>query len=308
MGFKQENGFHSGDRAVVVVKGIYPPVYAPRSVILTAATRDGDKVTYFFEEKSTGTTQPTVVAVPSSSVFDNFPDAEAHAKKLNQSAKVFLNHAGISETAENKIKSLIEAIQGVELQVDHGIREIWYRDASGKTETELRLTFLPERRLTVSRVCFEKKNIGTMSAVLKLLLGACNEEKYPVLCIQSVLTREMADFCLNHGFKPDKTVCFPLSDGFITGDYLLEIQESTIPSLLTNRRKIQKRTQAEIAEAVGISRRQYQRYENGERDLMESPYWLVNAILKELNIQETELAMLTRGDAYERNHLDTPHG
>ena len=41
---------------------------------------------------------------------------------------------------------------------------------------------------------------------------------------------------------------------------------------------------------------------------MESPYWLVNAILKELNIQETELAMLTRGDAYERNHLDTPHG
>lgn len=78
--------------------------------------------------------------------------------------------------------------------------------------------------------------------------------------------------------------------------------KEAIPAFLFSRRKQQKKTQKEVADAVGISWRQYQRYESGERKFIEAPYWLVKAILEELDIPENEFDALWRVPEEERTN------
>ncbi|PWL41222.1 MAG: hypothetical protein DBY43_05745 [Clostridiaceae bacterium] len=78
--------------------------------------------------------------------------------------------------------------------------------------------------------------------------------------------------------------------------------KKAIPAFLFSRRKQQKKTQKEVADAVGISWRQYQRYESGERSFIDAPYWLVRAILEELNISDNEFDTLWRVSEEEKTH------
>ena len=99
---------------------------------------------------------------------------------------------------------------------------IWLHDPTW--EMELRLLLLFNYKVTVSKVCFIHKRQGTMTAVLDFLIRFCREHSVPQICVQSVETKEMANFCLKNGFVPDSTASFEMEEGLILGDYVMSIE------------------------------------------------------------------------------------
>lgn len=72
--------------------------------------------------------------------------------------------------------------------------------------------------------------------------------------------------------------------------------------LITKARKQIGKTQEEIADIIGISRRQYQRYESGEKNLLQAPYWIVKSILRELHIPEKQFDSTIRSSGESESH------
>ena len=62
------------------------------------------------------------------------------------------------------IQRIIEAHEGEPWTVYHGIRELWFRNSD--STAEFRLLFLFDIAMTVSRVSFVKRRVGTMTAVM----------------------------------------------------------------------------------------------------------------------------------------------
>ena len=61
-----------------------------------------------------------------------------------------------------------------------------------------------------------------MTAVLQLLDKYCKKYGIVKLCIQSVETKEMSDFCKKWDIKPDPYASFQVN-GFMAGDHIKDI-------------------------------------------------------------------------------------
>lgn len=120
-----------------------------------------------------------------------------------------------SEDDKQNIKKIIERKNSGNLEITESFNSIWYRDS--ESETELRILFLGEIKLTVSRVAFENKRAGTMTEVYVYLRNFCKEKGIKKIVIQSVETKEMANFCLKHRFEPNQ-YCMDAGD-YLMGDY-----------------------------------------------------------------------------------------
>ena len=116
-----------------------------------------------------------------------------------------------------KIKTIIDTKNNCESTISINFNTIWFYDG----EVELRLNFLS--KLIVSRVNFTNKRQEIMSEILKVLKDICNKYNIEEICIQSVLTKEMQNFCNKNGFVPDSYTI--LNDDVLCGDYLLKIKD-----------------------------------------------------------------------------------
>lgn len=94
--------------------------------------------------------------------------------------------------------------------------ELWIH--SNDYETELRLVGLGDFQIKVSRVQFQKKHCGTMTRVFFFLLDFCRRKNITKIVIESVLSKEMEDWCRKHGFKHDPNTGF-MVDGVMIGNY-----------------------------------------------------------------------------------------
>lgn len=123
-----------------------------------------------------------------------------------------------SENEIADITSLLKEREKTDIECIPQISGIWLHDPSW--QTELRLLVLPRIKLTVSRVCFQKRRQGTMSEVVKWMIRYCHNHEIPQICIQSVETQEMVNFCLKNDFSPNPLTSFEI-DGRILGDYIM---------------------------------------------------------------------------------------
>jgi hypothetical protein len=124
-----------------------------------------------------------------------------------------------NENEKNELKAIIEKKNPCDLEVNESFNSIWYQDP--KSETELRILFLENFRLTVSRVAFKNKRIGTMTDVYEFLKTFCMRNRIKKLVIQSVETEEMAAFCIKNNLIPNQ-FCIDAGN-YLMGDYEMEL-------------------------------------------------------------------------------------
>ena len=125
--------------------------------------------------------------------------------------------------SDEDVKKLIEIIENKEHKKVHCFPEfngIWIRDKG--FETEMRLLILADFRVTVSRVCFSNRRQGLMTDIYCYLKEFCKEHNICQIMIQSVETKEMANWCIKHGFKPNPSSSLKLEE-FICGDYVIDV-------------------------------------------------------------------------------------
>ena len=125
-----------------------------------------------------------------------------------------------SENEIADITSLLKEREKTDIECIPQISGIWLHDPSW--QTELRLLVLPRIKLTVSRVCFQKRRQGTMGEVVKWMIRYCHNHEIYQICIQSVETEEMVNFCLKNDFRPNPLTTFEI-DGRILGDYIVNL-------------------------------------------------------------------------------------
>ena len=106
----------------------------------------------------------------------------------------------------------------VRVKVTHGNLNF---HAGDDGENELRVSFLCNFALVISRVRFSIKRHGTMSLLLDALKEICEDYGVHRIVMQSVLTREMEVFCHKAGFRADPNATMEV-DGILTGDYKLD--------------------------------------------------------------------------------------
>ena len=99
------------------------------------------------------------------------------------------------------------------------MRTVWITSDDG--ENELRVSFLCNFALVISRVRFSIKRHGTMSLLLDALKEICEDYGVHRIVMQSVLTREMEVFCHKAVFRADPNATMEV-DGILTGDYKLD--------------------------------------------------------------------------------------
>jgi len=121
----------------------------------------------------------------------------------------------LTEEDITKLKEIIERKNPCDLDISKSFNSIWYRDM--ESETELRLLFLGEIKLTISRVAFKNKRVETMTDVYEFLKEICVSKKIAKLVVQSVETPEMAAWCLKNEFQPNQ--CCIEFENFLAGDY-----------------------------------------------------------------------------------------
>lgn len=120
-----------------------------------------------------------------------------------------------------ELKNLLEEKEKVEIICTPQKSGIWLHDKNWAME--LRLLLFPSYKVTISRVCFIHRRQGIMTDVLDFLIGFCRKHGIQSICVQSVETKEMAAFCIKHGFTPNPNASFENEFGFIVGDYLIGI-------------------------------------------------------------------------------------
>lgn len=126
----------------------------------------------------------------------------------------------LSSKEKENIRVFLEQQEDVPIIVHEGIRELWYQ--SEDRSSELRLLFLQNMRITISRVEFINRRKGTMTKVLSILESICKKNKVSQIVVQSVETPEMAKWCVKMGFTPNPNSTFPFNDVML-GDYIKQI-------------------------------------------------------------------------------------
>lgn len=125
--------------------------------------------------------------------------------------------------SDNEIHGLISLLEKREQTTILFHREmsgVWFYDEN--REMELRILLLADIRLTISRVCFIHRHQGTMTEVFHWLVEFCKVHHIKEICVQSVESKEMANWCIKNNFVPDPNSTFPM-DNFICGDYKIQL-------------------------------------------------------------------------------------
>ena len=120
----------------------------------------------------------------------------------------------LSNEQIERLQAIIESKQNCKCQADVSFGTVWI--TSDDELNELRVSF----ELIVSRVGFNHKHRGTMTAVLEELKKICAEVGVPKIVIQSVLTPEMQAFCHAQHIEPDKNTTMQAGE-VLVGDYFL---------------------------------------------------------------------------------------
>lgn len=135
--------------------------------------------------------------------------------------RIMLNNVILSAEEKENLCVFLEQQEGVPISVHEGIRELWYQ--SDDRRSELRLLFLFNHRVTVSRVEFINRRKGTMTKVMSYLEDFCKRNNVAQLVVQSAETPEIVNWCVDRGFEPDPNSTF-VADGILMGDYIKKIQ------------------------------------------------------------------------------------
>lgn len=122
--------------------------------------------------------------------------------------------------AESFAKWLSER-EGVPILCTQELSGTWLH--SRTYTSELRILLLADIQITVSRVCFINRCIGTMTAALRWLENFAKRNHIGKIVIQSVETDAMRCWCLNHGFQPNPSASIEMG-GKIYGDYIRPVQ------------------------------------------------------------------------------------
>ena len=125
----------------------------------------------------------------------------------------------LTQNELNNLKAILERGEKTEFQLYPEYRTtFWFQDNQG---AELRVVCGLDR-ITVSRVCLNNKRCGTMTKILHELRMICASHHWKIIVIQSVLTKEMENWCHKNGFLPDEYCSIQTEEG-IRGDFLKEI-------------------------------------------------------------------------------------
>jgi len=95
--------------------------------------------------------------------------------------RVMIFDMPLTEEEIAEIKELLETKDHCKVIPQKSFNTIWFRGDNG--ETELRLNFLGNLKLIVSRVCFHNRRQGTMTTVMQLLDKYCKKYGIVKLCI-----------------------------------------------------------------------------------------------------------------------------
>lgn len=125
----------------------------------------------------------------------------------------------LTEEQTQQLVNIIEKKQDCACEVANSMHTVWITSDDG--ENELRVAFLGNFALVISRVGFENKRRGTMTALLSVLKEICESYGVHRIIMQSVLTKEMEAFCRKSGFTPDPNSTVEV-DRLLTGDYFLD--------------------------------------------------------------------------------------
>lgn len=125
----------------------------------------------------------------------------------------------LTEEQTQQLVNIIEEKQSCVCEVANSMHTVWFTSDDG--ENELRVAFLGNFALVISRVGFENKRRGTMTALLSVLKEICESYGVHRIIMQSVLTKEMEAFCRKSGFTPDPNSTVEV-DRLLTGDYFLD--------------------------------------------------------------------------------------
>lgn len=118
-----------------------------------------------------------------------------------------------------ELKEIIESNDNIILWTDVQLgRTYWIH--SRDYGVEIRFSLLGDI-LTISRVCFENKRCGCMTKCYETILKKREGLGIKKIVIQSVLTKEMMNWCLKNGFTPSKD-CIAFDD-ILSGDYILNL-------------------------------------------------------------------------------------
>lgn len=121
------------------------------------------------------------------------------------------------------LQDMIEKAEKTKMTCRRELSGIWLESKNYDIPvTELRLLILSNIQVTVSRVCFKNTRHGTMRSVFEFLKDFCVKNNINQIIIQSVLTKEMANWCIKHGFNPIKSSSIELH-GIVIGDYAFPV-------------------------------------------------------------------------------------
>ena len=120
----------------------------------------------------------------------------------------------LSNEQIERLQAIIESKQNCKCQADVSFGTVWI--TSDDELNELRVSFLGDFELVVSRVGFTHKRRGTMTSVLEEL----KTETRTSIIYEAVLTPEMQAFCQAHHIEPDKNTTMQVGD-VLVGDYYL---------------------------------------------------------------------------------------
>ena len=125
------------------------------------------------------------------------------------------------------LQDMIEKAERTKMTCRRELSGIWLESKNYDIPvTELRLLILSNIQVTVSRVCFKNTRHGTMTSVFEFLKDFCVKNNINQIIIQCVLTKEMADWCMTHGFNPIKSSSIELH-GIVIGDYAFPVNTNT---------------------------------------------------------------------------------
>lgn len=121
---------------------------------------------------------------------------------------IFLNY----NKEVNEILSLLQSTGAKDVSVQYGIRSISFNDFDG--ELSLYITYLPLKRISIPTVQLPLTRSGVFSAIFAILASIAFKEHIGQICIQSVLTEAMRNFCIKHGLKeiPQGNSSYDVSD------------------------------------------------------------------------------------------------
>ena len=121
------------------------------------------------------------------------------------------------------LQDMIEKAEKTKMTCRRELSGIWLESKNYDIPvTELRLLILSNIQVTVSRVCFKNTRHGTMRSIFEFLKDFCIRNNINQIIIQSVLTKEMANWCIKHGFNPIKSSSIELH-GIVIGDYAFPV-------------------------------------------------------------------------------------